>query len=86
MYEDERTLAFHDIAPVAPFHVLVIPKKPIGGVLDMQQEDAPLIGHLIYVANKVARDLGFADEGTRARTYTLFSAISSRALQASALW
>lgn len=58
VYEDEQCLAFHDINPVAPVHVLIIPKKVIRTHADIQEEDAPLIGHLHVVAVKLARELG----------------------------
>ncbi len=65
VYEDELSLAFHDIAPKAPVHVLVIPKKPIVSVEEIAEEDAPLIGHLYLVLQKVARELGIAENGYR---------------------
>ena len=54
VYEDEQALAFRDIAPQAPVHVLVIPKKPIVNVGSAGEEDAALLGHLMGVARKVA--------------------------------
>ena len=60
-YEDDKSLAFHDINPQAPTHVLVIPKKPIAMMEDVTEEDAPLLGHLMVVASKVAKELGLAD-------------------------
>ena len=54
-------LAFHDVNPQAPTHVLVIPKKPIAMMEDVMEEDAPLLGHLMVVASKVAKKLGLAD-------------------------
>eukprot|EP01130_Rhizamoeba_saxonica_P016494 TRINITY_DN7636_c0_g2_i1.p1 TRINITY_DN7636_c0_g2~~TRINITY_DN7636_c0_g2_i1.p1 ORF type:complete len:141 (+),score=21.48 TRINITY_DN7636_c0_g2_i1:76-498(+) len=62
LYEDDLALAFKDIAPVAPHHVLVIPKVPIcPGISGMEPDDAPLVGHCMYVASKVAKDLGLDD-------------------------
>ncbi|MCZ2340506.1 MAG: histidine triad nucleotide-binding protein [Bacteroidales bacterium] len=58
VYEDEQCLAFHDINPVAPVHVLIIPKKVIRTHADILEEDAPLIGHLHVVAVKLAQELG----------------------------
>ena len=58
VHEDERCLAFHDIAPQAPVHVLVIPRKPIVSLAHLEDEDEALVGHLMLVARKVARDLG----------------------------
>lgn len=54
VYEDDQCLAFRDIHPAAPTHILVIPKKEIAQLDDMTPEDAPLMGHLMYVATQVA--------------------------------
>lgn len=64
-YEDDEVLAFHDISPQAPQHVLVIPKKHIPTVNDIQQEDAELIGKMTLCAQKVAADLGVDLSGYR---------------------
>ena len=61
IFEDDRVLAFHDIKPQAPVHVLVIPKKEIATLDDITPEDAPLIGHLFVVLRQVAADLGLED-------------------------
>jgi histidine triad (HIT) family protein len=58
VFEDDRVLVFKDINPAAPTHVLVIPKKPIAKVEDMTEADEPLLGHMVYVATQVAKDLG----------------------------
>lgn len=55
VYEDAQCLAFRDINPAAPTHVLVIPKKEIAQLDQMSPEDAPLVGHLMYVATLVAK-------------------------------
>lgn len=54
VYEDDQCLAFRDIHPAAPTHILVIPKREIAQLDDMTPEDAPLMGHLMYVATQVA--------------------------------
>ena len=54
VYEDEQVLAFRDIAPQAPVHVLVIPKKHVSGWYDAKDEDDALLAHLMRVAAKVA--------------------------------
>lgn len=59
VYEDDDALAFRDISPQAPTHILVIPKRPIPRVGEATEEDAPLLGHLLLVAGKVAAGLGF---------------------------
>jgi len=64
-YEDDRAYAFHDINPQAPVHVLVIPKKPIGGVSSVASEDEGDLGHLFVVARKVAEELNIAESGYR---------------------
>ncbi|MDF2180060.1 histidine triad nucleotide-binding protein [Aliiglaciecola sp. CAU 1673] len=65
IHEDELSLAFKDINPQAPHHFLVIPKKSIATVNDIQEEDKALVGHLFMVAAKLATELGFAEEGYR---------------------
>lgn len=58
IYEDEKSLVFKDINPVAPTHILIIPKKQIEKISDAEQTDQDLLGHLFIVAGKVARQLG----------------------------
>jgi len=58
VYEDARVYAFHDIAPKAPTHVLVIPKKHIGRLADSGAEDRELLGEVVSRAAAIARDLG----------------------------
>lgn len=58
VYEDDQCLAFHDVNPQAPTHVLLIPKKEIRTHADLTDADAALMGHLHLVAAKVARQLG----------------------------
>ena len=65
VYEDEKVLAFHDINPQAPYHILVIPKKHLSTLLELEEEDKELIGHIYLVINKIAKDLGFAERGFR---------------------
>ena len=61
VYEDEHLLAFRDINPQAPIHVLLIPKKEIPRLVDATAEDAALLGHLMLTANKIAQQLGVGD-------------------------
>ena len=61
VYEDDLCLAFHDVNPQAPTHVLVIPKKEIPRLVDAGPEDQALLGHLMLTANKVAQQLGVGD-------------------------
>lgn len=61
VYEDDLSLAFRDINPHAPVHILIIPKKPIPRLSDAEVPDQQLLGHLMLVANKVAEKEGIAD-------------------------
>lgn len=65
VYEDEEVIAFHDIAPKAPVHVLIIPRKHIPTMADVTEEDLPLIAAIHRAALTVARDLGVAETGFR---------------------
>lgn len=60
-YEDDRCLAFHDVAPQAPTHVLVIPKQPVPSLADLEPADEALVGHLVVVATQLAAKLGLGD-------------------------
>ncbi|HEY8503093.1 MAG TPA: histidine triad nucleotide-binding protein [Gemmataceae bacterium] len=64
IYEDEQCLAFRDINPQAPVHVLLIPRKVIPTLADVAEEDKPLLGHLLFVASRLAQQLGL-EEGYR---------------------
>ena len=57
VHEDDLCMAFHDVSPAAPTHVLVIPKKEIASLAQLEAEDAPLLGHLWMVIAKLAKDL-----------------------------
>ena len=57
VYEDDLCLAFKDINPQAPVHVLLVPKKPLDMLSSAQPEDQALLGHLLLVAGKIARQL-----------------------------
>ena len=61
VYEDDRVVAFNDINPHAPVHILVIPKKHIVGVAGARDEDAELMGHLQLVAARLAEEKGVAE-------------------------
>lgn len=65
VYEDEEILAFKDINPAAPIHILVIPKKHIISLAHMEKEDEALIGRIYGVINEIARDQGFKENGYR---------------------
>ena len=65
VYEDERALAFRDIHPQAPTHILVIPREHITGPLNFDDSNEQLAGHLVAVATKVARQEGIDADGYR---------------------
>jgi len=65
IHEDDQVVAFRDIDPQAPQHILIIPRKHIATTLELDPEDNRLVGHIFQVANRLARELGVADEGFR---------------------
>lgn len=65
VYEDEKVIAFKDINPAAPIHILVIPKKHIETLLDVSEEDSELIAYIYQIINKIANESGFAENGFR---------------------
>lgn len=65
VYEDEAVVAFRDLNPQAPVHILVIPRKPIPTLSDAEADDAELLGRLLLAAAKVAEQEGIAEQGYR---------------------
>jgi histidine triad (HIT) family protein len=65
VHADDEVMAFRDIAPRAPVHVLVIPRRHLVSVMDLRDEDAPLLGHMFAVIREVARNDGIAESGFR---------------------
>lgn len=65
VFENERIVAFDDINPQAPTHVQIIPRKHIATSLDVGDDDRELIGEMVTVAARLARERGFADDGFR---------------------
>ncbi|TCK06680.1 histidine triad nucleotide-binding protein [Phorcysia thermohydrogeniphila] len=65
VYEDEKVIAFHDINPQAPVHILIVPKEHIPTVNDLEEKHAEVVGHIFLVAKKIAQDMGFAENGYR---------------------
>ena len=65
VYEDDAVMAFRDIHPQAPVHVLVIPKIEIATVNDIKPEQAELVGKMVLAAQKIAADEGIAEDGFR---------------------
>ena len=65
VYRDSRVIAFLDIRPAAPVHILIVPNKVIPTVNDIADEDESLIGHMVIVARDLAREKGIAENGYR---------------------
>nr|WP_122013583.1 histidine triad nucleotide-binding protein [Maliibacterium massiliense] len=64
-YEDEQVVVIHDINPQAPMHMLVLPKKHLASIAQMAPEDKALLGHMMFVAQQMAKAAGIADAGFR---------------------
>lgn len=65
VYEDDNVLAFRDIDPQAPVHVLIVPKKHISKLTDATEPDAELLGQIVLAANHIAEQEGIAESGYR---------------------
>ena len=65
VYEDDEILAFNDINPAAPIHILVIPTKHIASLAHMEKEDEAIVGKIYGVINKIAEEKGFKESGYR---------------------
>jgi histidine triad (HIT) family protein len=65
LYEDDLVVAFDDVNPQAPTHTLVIPRKHVGSMIELQESDAGLLGRLMLVGNKIAKQKGIAGDGYR---------------------
>ena len=65
VFEDERCLAFNDLSPQAPTHILVIPRQHLDSLDQAQVSDRELLGHLLTTAAQIARERGFAENGYR---------------------
>ncbi len=65
VFEDDKCLAFHDVNPQAPTHILIIPKKEIRSMAEVTSEDAAILGHMMVKASDIAREIGIADRGYR---------------------
>lgn len=63
LYEDDEIIAFKDIHPLAPVHVLIIPKREIPTIDDLQDDEALLVGRMVIVARNIARDLNISEKG-----------------------
>lgn len=65
VYQDDSVVAFRDIRPQAPVHILLIPRKHIASLLDLERENKEMTGHIFQVAVKLAREQGVAKNGFR---------------------
>jgi len=65
IYEDEDVVVFPDINPLTPVHLLVIPRKHVSSLAEMADDETPLIGKMVKVANKVAKEQGISENGYR---------------------
>ncbi len=65
VFQDDLVVAFHDIAPQAPHHILIIPRKHISTINDSSEEDTLLLGHMAQIGKRIAADLKIAQDGYR---------------------
>jgi histidine triad (HIT) family protein len=65
LYQDEQVVAFRDINPKAPVHLLLVPRKHIESVAELSEDEASIMGHLVTVANRLAREAGISEKGYR---------------------
>ena len=65
VYEDEDVYAFSDINPQAPIHILVIPKKHISSIVELNEENTDIVGKIFITINKIAKENGFLEDGFR---------------------
>ncbi len=65
LFEDEEVIAFHDVNPQAPMHVLIVPKRVIPRLAEAKESDQALLGKLLLTTAKLARDLGLSESGYR---------------------
>ena len=65
IYEDEEVVAFKDINPQAPVHVLIVPRKPIAKLTEAEESDTAILGKMVMIARKIAKDFGLDEDGFR---------------------
>ncbi len=65
LYQDEQVVAFRDINPKAPVHLLLVPREHIESVAELSEDEASIMGHLVAVANRLAREAGISEKGYR---------------------
>ncbi len=65
LYQDEEVIAFRDIHPMAPVHLIIIPKRHFPSLAHLPEEESPLIGHMVNIANQLAKEEGISGSGYR---------------------
>ena len=65
LYQDKEVIAFRDINPVAPTHLIIIPRKHIPSLTHLSEAETPLIGHMVNIANQLAKGEGISESGYR---------------------
>lgn len=65
IHQDDQVVAFHDVNPAAPFHVLIVPREPLTSANDLTPENAAIIGHMFLVAKQIAAEQGLVEGGYR---------------------
>ncbi|MCL2283640.1 MAG: histidine triad nucleotide-binding protein [Fibromonadales bacterium] len=65
LYEDDRIMAFKDITPQSPVHFLIVPKKHIENLMEIEESDKELLGHMLFCAQKIAKQEGCEEKGAR---------------------
>ena len=65
IFEDEEVIAFKDINPQAPVHVLIVPRKPIPKLTDADESDTAILGKMVMIARQIAKDFGLDEDGFR---------------------
>ncbi len=65
IYQDEQVIVFPDISPKAPTHLLIVPKKHIPSLAHLSEADSPLTGHMVNIANRMAKEKGISEKGYR---------------------
>lgn len=63
VFEDEDIIAFKDVRPIAPVHILIIPKKHIETINDLEDSDAEMVGRMVVIAKKIAKDFDMSEKG-----------------------
>ena len=67
LYTDDKVIAFRDIRPMAPLHLLIIPREHITSLNDITEHQTPLVGHMVQVAKQLAKQQGIAAKGVKSR-------------------